>query len=105
MLYSKSAHAAGGSGFFLEEDKNAPSDAITVSKSDASTAANLPVGSTYDFDNNGKLVVYLAPVQTPEEIKANTAAIKWCAICVMQAFPLRCPTLRAPLSATTCSTR
>lgn len=80
MLYSKTARLAGGSGFFFDEDKNAPADAISVSKSDASTAMNLPSGSTHDFDNDGNLIVTNAPAPTAAQIKAKAAAERWEAI-------------------------
>ena len=80
MLYSKLARSAGGSGFFLDEDKNAPADAIVVSKSEASTAMNLSSGSAYDFDNSGNLIVTSPPVLTSEQIKAKVAAARWDAI-------------------------
>ncbi|QOK91586.1 hypothetical protein HF908_08905 [Ralstonia pseudosolanacearum] len=57
MLYSTSSHKAGGSGFFFEDDKNAPSDAVFVSSADVTTAINLSAGATYNFDAAGKLSV------------------------------------------------
>lgn len=55
MRYSKTAHAAGSSGFFFDDDPNVPADAVKVSDSDVQTAINLTAGSTYDFDSTGKL--------------------------------------------------
>lgn len=55
MKYSKTAHAAGASGFFFDNDPNVPADAVKVSDSDVQTAINLPSGSTYDFDTAGTL--------------------------------------------------
>ena len=49
MLYSKSAHAIGGSGFFLDGDNNAPADSVAVAEQDFLSAINLPQGSTYTF--------------------------------------------------------
>lgn len=55
MLYSKTAHQTGGSGFFFNDDKLAPADAIAVDDADVQIAINLPVGSTYDFDSTRRL--------------------------------------------------
>lgn len=57
MLYSKSAHQAGASGFFFADDKNAPADSIAVTDAQIQQANNLPAGSSYAFDANGQLVV------------------------------------------------
>lgn len=80
MLYSKTAHMAGGSGFFLDEDKNAPSDVISVSRSDAAAATNLPLESTYDFDSSGNLIVTNPTAPTAAQIKAKASAARWEAI-------------------------
>lgn len=80
MLYSKSAHASGGSGFFLDEDKTSPADVIPVSKADASTAVNLQAGSSYEFDNGGNLIVITPSAPTAAQIKAKAATAKWEAI-------------------------
>lgn len=59
MKYSKTAHQAGTSGFYLDEDANAPTDSVEVSESDVMVAINLPAGSTYDFDANGAMTYTL----------------------------------------------
>lgn len=72
MLYSKTSHASGtSSGFYFEDDKNAPADSIHVTDADVQTAINLPVGSTYDFDATGKLTT-TAP--TPAYLQAQAQA-------------------------------
>ncbi len=49
MKYSKTSHLAGGSGFHLDRDTNAPADSFKVSDADFKRATNLPAGSTYNF--------------------------------------------------------
>lgn len=55
MKFSKSAHAAGSSGFYFDGDSNAPADSVLVADEDVNIAINLPTGSTYDFDSTGVL--------------------------------------------------
>ncbi|CAJ0896147.1 hypothetical protein R77569_04568 [Ralstonia mannitolilytica] len=74
MLYSTSAHKAGGSGFFFDDDKNAPSDAVSVSDADVKTAVNLPGGYAYDFDATGKLTT-TAPSAAQQLTVAQAAQI------------------------------
>lgn len=74
MLYSKSAHQSGTSGFFFPGDKNAPSDAIQVAEPDMQAAINLPLGSAYDFDAAGKLTV-TAPTSAVLLSQAKTTQI------------------------------
>lgn len=71
MLYSKTAHANGGTGFFFDSDKNAPADSIKVADADVAAAINLPSGYAYDFDAAGKLVT-TAP--TAAQIQAVASA-------------------------------
>ena len=61
MIYSKTAHQAGGTGFLFNGDPNAPSDAVEVLKADVLTATNLPEGMTYDFDATGEMTVFPTP--------------------------------------------
>ena len=49
IVYSPSSHAAGASGFYFSDDKNAPADSFPVASCDQSAAINLPQGSTYSF--------------------------------------------------------
>lgn len=80
MLFSKIAKQAGGSGFFFDDDKNAPADAIKVSNQDAETANNLPPRVSFAFDVNGGLVITPAPDLTIDQIKAFAVPAKWDAI-------------------------
>jgi hypothetical protein len=80
MKFSKSAKLAGMSGFFFDNDKNAPDDAITVSDADVGGATNLPAGSDYDFDKDGKLTVTLPPPLSAAEVRATAIAAKWSSI-------------------------
>lgn len=77
MLFSKTAKQNGASGFFFDDDKNAPGDVIKVSNQDAATANNLPAGASFDFDADGTLVVIPAPVLSGAQIKAQASAAKW----------------------------
>lgn len=77
MHYSKTARLSGCSGFFFDDDKSAPDDAIRVSKEDVSTAINLPAWSSYDFDGSGKLIV---TNQSDAAIKTIARIAKWEAI-------------------------
>lgn len=74
MKYSKTAHAAGASGFFFDNDPNVPADAVKVSDSDVQTAINLPSGSTYDFDTAGTLTT-AGPSSAQQLANAQSAQI------------------------------
>lgn len=68
MLFSKLAKANGASGFFFDDDKNAPNDVIEVSNVDAELAVGLTAGSAYDFGDDGRLIVTTAPAPTSDEL-------------------------------------
>lgn len=74
MLYSKSAHTAGASGFFFDGDKNAPSDAIKVAQADVTAALNAPEYSTYSFDANGVLTITAGTAPAPSLTQTRTDA-------------------------------
>lgn len=80
MLYSKTAHMAGGSGFFFDDDENAPADAVTVKDDDVNIAINLPVGASFDFDSDGVMTVTPAPIPSAAEVRAKAAGEAWGAI-------------------------
>lgn len=92
MFYSKTAHQSGASGFFFDDDKNAPSDVIEVSHDDFGIAVNLPVGSTYDFDGTGKLIVTDAPAPTAADLLAQAKQVQSasiaasCAVAIVAGF-------------------
>ena len=68
MLYSKTAHQNGLTGFFFEHDINAPHDSFLVSDNDAKIAVNLPLGSSYDFTvpSNGESATLVTTSPTNE---------------------------------------
>lgn len=76
MRFSKTAQQEGSSGFFFDNDKNTPIDAIKVSDIDVQTAINLQNGATYSFDVLGVLTVTLAPIPTAAQILSNTQSDK-----------------------------
>lgn len=77
MKFSKSAKLAGMSGFFFDNDKNAPDDAITVSDADVSRATNLPSGADYDFDKDNNLTVTMPTPPSASEARASDIFTKW----------------------------
>lgn len=74
MLFSKTAKAAGGTGFFFDGDASAPEDSIVVAQAKVNEALALPHGSTFDFDQDGELT-YTLP--TVESVRAAAAAVRW----------------------------
>lgn len=80
MKYSATAHAAGGSGFFFDDDAKAPVDSIKVKDADVQTAINLPAGATYSFDSNAVLSTAAAPVPTTAQLLAQAQQIAYIAI-------------------------
>jgi hypothetical protein len=61
IVYSSTAHAQGGRGFFQHEDSNAPEDSVVISTDDMAIALNLPVGEIYSFDSDGVMTISDAP--------------------------------------------
>ncbi len=86
MYYSKSAQQAGGSGFLFDSDKNKPADSIKVKDADANTAINLEKGMLYDFDANGKLIIFPVPAPTAAQLAVILETNKTSAIQDVNAF-------------------
>jgi hypothetical protein len=80
MLYSQTAHAAGGSGFFFNGDPNAPVDSIKVADADVQTAINLPQGATYSFDSKAVFSTVAAPIPTASAILAAAKNVAYSSI-------------------------
>lgn len=74
MIFSRTLKGGGASGFLFDGDPAAPADAIQISADDVRAAINRGAGFDFDFDVDGKLVVFAVDAPSLADVQAAVVA-------------------------------